>query len=163
MGVTDAVTVSGVEAAPHGTMRVEVVVVEDRRRRLGVRVARQQVRSPLDVAALTNALRAFAGEREWEKFHSPKNLAIALSVEVAELLEPFQWLTEGESLRMSRTRLSEIADEVADVQIYLLMLADKLGIDLARAVEAKIEKNRTHYPVEKVRGSAKRPRRSVSR
>lgn len=112
-----------------------------------------------DLAALTTALTAFAKERDWEKFHSPKNLAMALSVEAAELLEHFQWLTESESNRLDSTKLSEITEEAADVQIYLLMLADKMGIDLTRAVEDKIEKNRARYPVDEVRGTAKKARR----
>jgi dCTP diphosphatase len=116
-----------------------------------------------ELVVLMKALRDFAREREWERFHSPKNLATALSVEVAELLEPFQWLTEDESRRMSAASLSAIREEVADVQIYLLMLADKLGIDVALAVREKIEKNRANYPVEKVRGSTRRPRRTGNR
>jgi dCTP diphosphatase len=115
-----------------------------------------------ELASLTSALRAFARERDWGKFHSPKNLAMALSVEVAELLEHFQWLTERESSEISRAARSEIADEAADVQIYLLMLADKLQIDLVRAVEDKIERNRARYPVEQARGVAKKAR-SASR
>lgn len=111
------------------------------------------------LVALTTALTAFARERNWEKFHAPKNLAMALSVEAGELLEHFQWLTESESRCLGSTKLSEVAEEVADVQIYLLMLAEKLGIDLARAVEEKIEKNRARYPADEVRGSAKKARR----
>jgi len=113
-----------------------------------------------DLSAISKALAEFASEREWEKFHSPKNLAMALSVEVAELLEHFQWLTETESRQLAGAKVSEIAEEVADVQIFLLMLADKLGIDLINAVEAKIEKNRSKYPADKVRGSAAKPPRS---
>jgi NTP pyrophosphatase (non-canonical NTP hydrolase) len=116
-----------------------------------------------DLAALTSTLREFAKERDWEKFHSPKNLVMALSVEVAELMEHFQWLTEAESLRVSRAKRSEITKEVADVQIYLLLLADKLRIDLSRAVEEKIERNRARYPVEAVRGRAEKRPRPVSR
>jgi NTP pyrophosphatase (non-canonical NTP hydrolase) len=126
---------------------------------VGARTARKSN----DLASLTRALRAFAGERDWEQFHSPKNLAMAVSVEVAELLEHFQWLTESESFRVGREHRSEIADEVADVQIYLLMLADKLRIDLVRAVEEKIEKNRMRYPVQQVRGVAKKARGSEAR
>jgi NTP pyrophosphatase (non-canonical NTP hydrolase) len=139
----------------------EVESVKQRRRSQGAAPASGRSRGEL--AALTDALRVFASEREWEKFHSPKNLAMALAVEVAELQEPFQWLTERESRRMGRAELSTIAEEVADVQIYLLMLADKLGIDVTRAVEEKIEKNRTRYPVERVRGTAKRERRLEGR
>jgi NTP pyrophosphatase (non-canonical NTP hydrolase) len=88
---------------------------------------------------------------------------MALFVEVAELAEHFQWLTERESFQVGSAERSEIADEAADVQIYLLMLGDKLGIDLIRAVEEKIEKNRARYPVEQVRGVAKKARRSAPR
>lgn len=113
-----------------------------------------------DLAAISKALAAFANEREWEQFHSPKNLAMALSVESAELLEHFQWITEEESRQLKRAKIIEISEEVADVQIYLLMIADKLGIDLISAVEAKIEKNRLKYPPDEVRGSAIKSRRS---
>lgn len=110
-----------------------------------------------DLTALVETLAAFAEEREWEQFHSPKNLAIALLVEAAELLEHFQWITEDESRRLSEAKVAEIEEEAADVQIYLLMLADKLGIDLITASEAKIEKNRSKYPVDQVRGSVAKP------
>jgi len=112
-----------------------------------------------DLAGISKALASFSKERDWEKFHSPKNLAIALSVEAAELLEHFQWVPEKESGKPPREKLSAIEDEVADVQIYLLMLTEKLGIDLTRAVEAKIEKNRLRYPADQVRGSTVRPDR----
>ena len=107
---------------------------------------------------LTVALNEFAKERAWERFHSPKNLAMALSVEAAELLEHFQWLTESESRRLGRSKIYEIAEEMADVQIYLLMLADKLQVDLVSAVRAKIEKNRVRYPADDVQGVATKVR-----
>lgn len=109
------------------------------------------------LTALSRTLAEFAREREWEKFHSPKNLATALAVEAAELLEHFQWLTEEESRTLDAWRISRIADEIADVQIYLVMLAGKLGIDPLEAALAKVEKNRLKYPVERARGSAARP------
>jgi len=111
-----------------------------------------------DLASISRTLAAFAVERDWEQFHSPKNLAMALAVEAAELLEHFQWLTERESSHLDSEKVREIEEEAADIQIYLLMIADKLGIDLIRAVEAKIEKNRAKYPAEQVRGSAAKPR-----
>jgi len=114
-----------------------------------------------DLSALANMLRAFAHERDWEQFHSPKNLAMALSIETAELMEHFQWLTEDESRELDPERVAAVAEEAADVQIYLLMLADKLGIDLIAAVTAKIEKNRARYPADAVRGSADGPRRGT--
>jgi NTP pyrophosphatase (non-canonical NTP hydrolase) len=114
-----------------------------------------------DLADLTTALREFARERGWEQFHSPKNLATALSVEAAELLEHFQWLNEAESRGLDPKRIADVAEEAADVQIYLLMLADKLGIDLVESATAKIEKNRSKYPANEVRGSAKKRERPL--
>ena len=105
---------------------------------------------------LRQRARNFATERDWEQFQSPKNLAMALSVEVAELMEPFQWLTEQESAALPAKRLAAVADEIADVQIYLALLADRLGVDILRAADAKMDKNEAKYPVEKVRGSARK-------
>ena len=100
-------------------------------------------------------LRVFANERDWEKFHSPKNLSMALSVEVSELLEHFQWLTEEESGNLSSRARYEIEEEIGDVLIYLVRLADRLGIDPLEAARKKIKKNRDKYPVEKARGNVK--------
>lgn len=102
----------------------------------------------MDVDAIQEQLRQFAADRDWERLHSPKNLASALSVEASELLEIFQWLTEAESRSvMSTSDAEHVRDEVADVMIYLLRLADVLDIDLQDAVAAKIEKNRhKHRP-----------------
>lgn len=96
---------------------------------------------------LTNLLRDFAAERDWEKFHTPKNLAMALAGEAGELLAEFQWLTpaESEQLRLSAEQLTAIAMEVADVQIYLLRLADVLGLDIPTVVREKIEVNRSRF------------------
>lgn len=105
---------------------------------------------------LRTALRRFADEREWEQFHSPKNLAMALSVEAAELLEHFQWLTEERSRRMQPRELDKIREEMADVLLYLVRLADKLGIDLAMAAFAKMKLNAKKYPVHKARGSSRK-------
>jgi NTP pyrophosphatase (non-canonical NTP hydrolase) len=99
-------------------------------------------------------LRDFAAKRDWDQFHSPKNLAMALIVEAAELVEHFQWLTEEQSQTLPPEKLTEVEQEVADIQIYLIRLADKLGIDMEQAVNAKIELNEKKYPAEKVRGSA---------
>jgi len=101
-------------------------------------------------------LRDFAEKREWTQFHSPKNLAMALSVEVAELLEHFQWLTEEQSHNPEPERLAAIADEIADVQLYLIRLADRLKVDIGQAIEQKTKKNEEKYPVEKVRGSSRK-------
>lgn len=118
----------------------------------------------MDIPELQNRLRQFAAERDWEQFHSPKNLAMALSVEAAELLERFQWLTEPESyeLRDCPEDYDAVADELADVQIYLLRLADKLAIDLPSIVERKMQRNAEKYPVHLARGnSVKYNRRKV--
>ena len=105
---------------------------------------------------LTARLRAFARERDWEQFHAPKNLAMALAVEASELMEHFQWLTERQSGELSPEVKQKVAAELADVFIYTVRLADRLGVDLAPAVEAKIIANAAKYPVEKSRGSAKK-------
>jgi dCTP diphosphatase len=102
------------------------------------------------------ALRKFAAERCWEIYHSPKNLAMALSVEAAELLEHFQWLTEEESRRLGPEKLDRVAEEIGDVMIYLVRLADRLGIDPLAAAKKKNETNRSKYPADVVKGSAKK-------
>ena len=104
--------------------------------------------------ALVEALRAFAAAREWEQFHTPKNLACALSVEAAELLEHFQWLTEAQSQSLTPNKKQEVAAEAADVFLYLLQLCDKLGIDLIAAAQAKMLVNAQKYPVDAARGTA---------
>jgi dCTP diphosphatase len=91
-----------------------------------------------ELTELRNALRAFAAERDWDPFHSPKNLASALAVEAAELLEPFQWLTEEQSKHLDERQLAAVAEELADVQLYLICLADKLDIDLLQAMRRTI-------------------------
>jgi len=110
----------------------------------------------MNIAAIQQALREFAGERDWDQFHSPKNLAIALAVEAAELLERFQWLKEDESRRLSEKPedYRAVREEIADVLIYLLRLADQMGIDLEEAVHDKMRKNAEKYPVELAKGSA---------
>ena len=109
-----------------------------------------------DLEELKLAMQAFAAERDWEQFHSPKNLAMAMSVEVAELLEHFQWLTEAQSADLDEATRAAVADEIADVQIYLVRIADKLGIDILSAATYKLEKNATKYPVAKARGNARK-------
>lgn len=91
-------------------------------------------------------LRKFARERDWEQFHSPKNLSMALSVEVAELVEHFQWLTDSQSSSTQAVDRKEVATEIADIQIFLIMLADKLSVDIEQAVHEKIEANAVKYP-----------------
>lgn len=109
-----------------------------------------------ELAALRDALRKFAEERDWDQFHSPKNLASALAVEAAELLEPFQWLTEEQSKNLTPAQLSAVQEEMADVLLYLIRLADRLDVDLVKAAEQKIEINARRYPVESARGSSKK-------
>lgn len=105
---------------------------------------------------LKSKLRAFAEERDWDQFHSPKNLVMALIVEAAELVEHFQWMSEEESLDLSDSALREVAEEIADIQIYLVRLADKLEIDILAAAEAKLEENDRKYPASRVKGSSKK-------
>ena len=99
-----------------------------------------------DGERIVESLRRFVSERDWQQFHTPKNLAMALSVEASELLEHFQWLTAEESEALSEDTRNAVADEIADVQIYLLMLADRLGINIEEAVGIKIVKNGKKYP-----------------
>jgi NTP pyrophosphatase (non-canonical NTP hydrolase) len=116
----------------------------------------RSVEDPASLDALRDVLRQFAFERDWNQFHSPKNLAIALSVEAAELLEHFQWITDTESATLMPEQKARIREEVADVLIYLIRLADKLEIDLLDAARDKIQLNAENYPVEKSRGSRKK-------
>ena len=109
-----------------------------------------------EIENLRNQLRTFAAERDWDQFHSPKNLASALAVEAAELLENFQWLTEAESQQLPPDALAAVRAEVADVLLYLIRISDKLGIDLIAAANVKSVLNAEKYPVDKARGSSKK-------
>jgi NTP pyrophosphatase (non-canonical NTP hydrolase) len=109
-----------------------------------------------ELEKLRDQLRAFAAERDWEQFHSPKNLAMAMSVEVAELLEHFQWLTEEQSRRMPADALAAVNEEAADILLYLIRISDKLGIDLIAAANKKIGTNARKYPADKARGTSKK-------
>lgn len=100
-----------------------------------------------DIQQLTQDLRDFAQVRQWEMFHSPKNLASALSVEAAELLEHFQWMSEAKSRNLTAAKRAEIGTEIADVFLYLLQLADKLDIDVIEAAKSKMLANASKYPV----------------
>ena len=111
---------------------------------------------PMSLEELRGALRRFASDRDWDQFHSPKNLAIALSVEAAELLEHFQWTSEDDPGSLAPDRHAKVEEEIADVLLYLVRLADKLNIDLLAAATEKIQVNATKYPVEKARGSSKK-------
>ncbi|MDP2136092.1 MAG: nucleotide pyrophosphohydrolase [Sulfuritalea sp.] len=99
-----------------------------------------------DLTSLRDALRAFCAARDWHRYHTPKNLVMALSVEAAELVEHFQWATPEESLALAPEKRAEVADEIADVLIYLTELADVLGIDPIAAARDKIVKNAAKYP-----------------
>ena len=105
---------------------------------------------------LRDALRAFAAERDWEQFHTPRNLAVALTVEAGELLEHFQWMEELASTQLDAGRRQQIGEEMADVLLYLIRLSDKLDVDLADAARRKLQLNAQKYPAEKVRGSSKK-------
>jgi NTP pyrophosphatase (non-canonical NTP hydrolase) len=109
-----------------------------------------------DLDELRGTLRQFAADRHWDQFHSPKNLASALAVEAAELLERFQWLTEDQSRELPPAELEKVRQEMADVLNYLVRLADKLDVDLLAAARDKIAINAQKYPVEKARGSMKK-------
>jgi dCTP diphosphatase len=99
-------------------------------------------------------IRKFRDDRDWLQFHDPKNLAASISIEAAELLELFQWQSGEESRRFAAQNRERVADELADVAIYLFELADITGIDLRKAIEAKLEKNALKYPVDKSRGKS---------
>ena len=103
---------------------------------------------------LRSAIRAFIEERDWQQFHSPKNLAMALSVEVAEIVEHFQWLSEEQSRNPPPETLAELREEIGDVLIYLTELAEKLGTDPVEAAKLKLEINNKRYPASLVRGKA---------
>jgi NTP pyrophosphatase (non-canonical NTP hydrolase) len=98
----------------------------------------------------------FMRDRDWEQFHTPKNLLLALAGELGELAEHFQWLTDAEALELSDSKRSAVADEIADIQIYLLLLSSRLEINIADAVEQKMSTNAEKYPADKVRGSARK-------
>lgn len=110
----------------------------------------------MDVEALQEEIGEFAAERDWEQFHTPKNLAMALAGEAGELLEEFQWLTPEESQQLSDDpeALGRVEEEIADIQIYLLRLTEKLDIDLEEAVRHKLAENAEKYPVSVAKGNA---------
>lgn len=106
------------------------------------------------LAELTHKLRDFAQERDWEQFHAPKNLAMAMIVEAAELVEHFQWLTAEQSHTLDAAKLEEVRQEIGDVLLYLTRIADMLGVDPVAAAHDKMVINAAKYPAELVRGSA---------
>ena len=109
-----------------------------------------------DLEQLRNRIRDFVSERDWDQFHSPKNLSMALIVEAAELVEHFQWLKESESSELPAQTLQAVEEELADILVYLVRIADQLDIDLLSAANRKMESNGAKYPVDLVRGSAKK-------
>jgi NTP pyrophosphatase (non-canonical NTP hydrolase) len=108
------------------------------------------------LSELRERVREFVRERDWDRFHTPKNLAASVCIEAAELLEPFQWLQTGAASELSEPRREHVQHELADVLIYLICLADKLDVDLAYAVREKLALNRAKYPAHKVRGDARK-------
>ncbi|MBK8187451.1 MAG: nucleotide pyrophosphohydrolase [Cellvibrio sp.] len=100
------------------------------------------------------AMRSFAEARDWDQFHSPKNLSMALAGEAGELLECFQWLTEEQSSKLSEKQLLAVADEIADIQLYLIRLADKLELDIFAECNRKIAVNAEKYPIDKSKGKS---------
>ena len=110
----------------------------------------------MSLEEVRRVLQRFASERDWDQFHSPKNLAIALSVEAAELLEHFQWVPEADSTVLTPDQHAKVREEIADVLLYLIRLADKLNVDLLAAATDKIQVNARKYPVDKARGSSKK-------
>ena len=113
--------------------------------------------SPMnEFTTLRDQIRQFVAERDWEQFHTPKNLASALSVEAAELLEPFQWLQTGNEEEFGPDKLAAVRHEMADVLVYLIRLADRTNTDLLQAVQEKMHLNALKYPADKVRGDARK-------
>ena len=109
---------------------------------------------PGELQEISRLLANFAEQRDWDQFHSPKNLSMALAVEVAEIMELFQWMTTEASHELPSEKFEQLKDELADALIYLIRLADIAGIDLMDATKSKIQKNESRYPRDLVKGSA---------
>ena len=107
-----------------------------------------------ELETLRDDLRKFSAARDWEQFHSPKNLAMALSAEAGELLEVFQWLTEEQSRNLEPKAMAAVGEEIADVLLYLVRLGDQLGVDPVAAAQRKLAENERKYPADKARGNA---------
>lgn len=114
----------------------------------------QAIQEADTLVALKLALRSFSEERQWQTFHTPKNLAMALSVEVSEIVELFQWLTTEQSQQLTDDQTEQLADEIGDVLIYLTMLADRFGLDPLASAWQKMKKNQQKYPADQAKGSA---------
>lgn len=111
-----------------------------------------QLDSQTSIAELRNVVRDFVQERDWKQFHSPKNLSMALAIEVGELMEHFQWITQDASRTLNDQEKFDVGEELADVLCYAFSIANELGIDVASTLLNKMEKNRKKYPVEEFRG-----------
>jgi dCTP diphosphatase len=120
------------------------------------KVSKEAAVAETDFDRIRKQVRQFVVERDWDQFHTPKNLSMALIVEAAEMVEHFQWLTEEQSCKLSQEKLAEVELELADIQIYLISLAEKLQLDLIAAVDKKLVLNARKYPAEQVRGSSKK-------
>ena len=105
-----------------------------------------------DIKNITEKIKKFRDDRDWMQFHDPKNMAVSIILEASELLEHFQWKTIEEVEEYAKNHQDEIQDEIADIALYLFEMADNLGIELIKAMEAKLAKNEKKYPVEKARG-----------
>src|SRR5512146_1552550 len=121
-----------------------------------VNVDQEKPVADTDFDRIKKQVRQFVVEREWDQFHSPKNLSMALIVEAAEMVEHFQWLTEEQSCNLPPEKLAEAEQELDDIQVYLISLAEKLKLDIVAAVEKKLVLNAQKYPVEKARGNSKK-------
>jgi dCTP diphosphatase len=106
----------------------------------------------MTIEEITAAIRRFRDERDWQQFHNPKDMAIAISLEASELLQHFLWIDSKDAVARAESRKEKIADEIADIAIYLFELADNLNIDLLPAMAAKLERNAVKYPVDKAKG-----------
>ena len=121
-----------------------------------LRTSKGMIVAETDFDRIKKQVRQFVVERDWDQFHSPKNLSMALIVEAAEMVEHFQWLTEEQSCNLSQEKLAEVELELADIQVYLISLAEKLQLDLIAAVDKKLALNAEKYPADQVRGSSKK-------
>jgi len=109
-----------------------------------------------ELEVLKARIKDFVAERDWDQFHSPKNLSMALIVEAAELVEHFQWMKQKDSFTLPKDKLAAVEEELADILVYLVRIADQLDIDLINAAKKKIKANEVKYPADVVRGSSKK-------